>query len=111
MAPQSCHFSLYFSSFSSSFIIYQISLLLALGQLFIHSPYVTAREHNEEDSEETKKETEEMNEKYTDLREFLEVQLEGKVQKVTVSTLLTDSPAALVQVNKASRQFCPYQQF
>merc|ERR1711865_305989 len=50
-----------------------------------------------EDGEETKKETEELNEKYADLREFLEVQLEGKVQKVTVSTLLTDSPAALVQ--------------
>jgi HSP90 family molecular chaperone len=51
----------------------------------------------EDQDEESKKEKEELNEKYTDVREFLEVQLEGKVQKVTVSTLLTDSPAALVQ--------------
>ena len=32
-----------------------------------------------------------------DIREFLEVHLSGKVQKVTISTLLTGSPAALVQ--------------
>merc|ERR1711976_1027019 len=51
----------------------------------------------EDDDEEKKKEKEELNEKYTDIREFLEVELEGKVQKVTVSDLLTDSPAALVQ--------------
>jgi HSP90 family molecular chaperone len=51
----------------------------------------------EDQDEESKKEKEELNDKYTDVREFLEVQLEGKVQKVTVSTLLTDSPAALVQ--------------
>ncbi len=51
----------------------------------------------EDDDEEKKKEKEELNEKYADIREFLEVELEGKVQKVTVSTLLTDSPAALVQ--------------
>ena len=51
----------------------------------------------EDEDEDKKKEKEELNEKYTDIREFLEVELEGKVQKVTVSTLLTDSPAALVQ--------------
>lgn len=51
----------------------------------------------EDGDEEKKKEKEELNEKYADIREFLEVELEGKVQKVTVSTLLTDSPAALVQ--------------
>lgn len=51
----------------------------------------------EDESDDTKKEKEELNEKYNDIREFLELELEGKVQKVTVSTLLTDSPAALVQ--------------
>eukprot|EP00551_Chaetoceros_affinis_P009260 CAMPEP_0203684766 /NCGR_PEP_ID=MMETSP0090-20130426/48204_1 /ASSEMBLY_ACC=CAM_ASM_001088 /TAXON_ID=426623 /ORGANISM="Chaetoceros affinis, Strain CCMP159" /LENGTH=605 /DNA_ID=CAMNT_0050553947 /DNA_START=1013 /DNA_END=2831 /DNA_ORIENTATION=+ len=51
----------------------------------------------EDEDDEKKKEKEELNEKFTDIREFLEVELEGKVQKVTVSTLLTDSPAALVQ--------------
>ncbi len=51
----------------------------------------------EDGDEDKKKEKEELNEKFTDIREFLEVELEGKVQKVTVSTLLTDSPAALVQ--------------
>lgn len=50
-----------------------------------------------EDDEETKKEKEELNEAYADICEFLEVELKGVVQKVTVSTLLTDSPAALVQ--------------
>lgn len=51
----------------------------------------------EDDTEDSKKEKEELDEKYVDVREFLEVQLAGKVQKVTVSSLLTDSPAALVQ--------------
>jgi len=51
----------------------------------------------EDDNEEKKKEKEELNEKYADILEFLEVELKGKVQKVVVSTLLTDSPAALVQ--------------
>lgn len=51
----------------------------------------------EDGDEEKKKEKEELNEKYADILEFLEVELDGKVQKVTVSTLLTDSPAALVQ--------------
>jgi Molecular chaperone, HSP90 family len=50
-----------------------------------------------EDDEETKKEKEELTEKYKDICEYLEVELKGLVQKVTVSTLLTDSPAALVQ--------------
>lgn len=50
-----------------------------------------------EDDEETKKEKEELNEQYSDICEYLEVELNGVVQKVTVSTLLTDSPAALVQ--------------
>ncbi len=53
-----------------------------------------------EEGEDAKKEKEELNEKYAEVREYLEVELEGKVQKVTVSTLLTDSPAALVQVSK-----------
>jgi len=50
-----------------------------------------------EDDEDTKKEKEMLNEQYIDICEFLEVELKGMVQKVTVSTLLTDSPAALVQ--------------
>jgi heat shock protein beta len=50
-----------------------------------------------EDDEESKKEAEELNEKYAEVREYLEVELEGKVQKVKVSKLLTNSPAALVQ--------------
>lgn len=50
-----------------------------------------------EDDEATKKEKEELTEKYKDICEYLEVELKGLVQKVTVSTLLTDSPAALVQ--------------
>lgn len=50
-----------------------------------------------EDDEESKKEKEELNEQYADICEYLEIELKGSVQKVTVSTLLTDSPAALVQ--------------
>jgi heat shock protein beta len=50
-----------------------------------------------EEDEESKKEAEELNEKYAEVREYLEVELEGKVQKVKVSKLLTNSPAALVQ--------------
>lgn len=50
-----------------------------------------------EDDEETKKEKEQLTEKYKEICEYLEVELKGLVQKVTVSTLLTDSPAALVQ--------------
>lgn len=51
----------------------------------------------EDDTEETKKEQEELNEQYAEAREFLEVELAGKIQKVVVSKLLTNSPAALVQ--------------
>jgi len=51
----------------------------------------------EDDSEEGKKEQEELDATYAETREYLEAELGGKVQKVTVSTLLTDSPAALVQ--------------
>jgi len=47
--------------------------------------------------EDLKKEEEKLNEKYAAVREYLEETLAGKVQKVTVSSLLTDSPAALVQ--------------
>jgi heat shock protein beta len=50
-----------------------------------------------EEDEDSKKEAEELNEKYAEVREYLEVELEGKVQKVKVSKLLTNSPAALVQ--------------
>lgn len=50
-----------------------------------------------EDDEESKKESEQLNEKYAQVREYLEIELKGKVQKVTVSKLLTNSPAALVQ--------------
>mmetsp|Transcript_16068 Transcript_16068/g.22886 ORF Transcript_16068/g.22886 Transcript_16068/m.22886 type:complete len:744 (+) Transcript_16068:152-2383(+) len=50
-----------------------------------------------EDDEDAKQKKEELNDKYTNIREYLEVELSGKIQKVSVSTLLTDSPAALVQ--------------
>jgi HSP90 family molecular chaperone len=50
-----------------------------------------------EEDEESKKEAEKLNEKYAQVIEYLEVELEGKVQKVKVSKLLTNSPAALVQ--------------
>ena len=51
----------------------------------------------EEKDEEAKKKKEELTEKYGNVLEYLELELKGKVQKVSVSTLLTDSPAALVQ--------------
>jgi len=51
----------------------------------------------EEKDEDAKKKKEELTEKYGSVLEYLETELKGKVQKVTVSTLLTDSPAALVQ--------------
>lgn len=50
-----------------------------------------------EDDEESKKKKEELNEEYKDLREYLEATLAGKVQKVVVTSLLTESPSALVQ--------------
>jgi len=47
--------------------------------------------------EETKQKTEQLNEEYSTVREYLEATLAGKVQKVVVTTLLTESPSALVQ--------------
>ena len=51
----------------------------------------------EDDDEETKKKKAELDEQYVGLKEYLETTLEGKVQKVSLTTLLTNSPAALVQ--------------
>lgn len=51
----------------------------------------------DDDDEETKKKKEQLNEEYTSLREYLEATLSDKIQKVIVTDLLTDSPAALVQ--------------
>jgi len=51
----------------------------------------------DDDDEETKKKKEELNRQFVDVIGYLETLLSGKVQKVTVSDLLTDSPAALVQ--------------
>lgn len=50
-----------------------------------------------DDDEETKKKNEDLNREYVDVTTYLETVLSGKVEKVTVSDLLTDSPAALVQ--------------
>jgi heat shock protein beta len=52
---------------------------------------------DDEEDEETKKEKENLAQEYKQVVEYLEALLAGKVQKVTVSNLLTDSPAALVQ--------------
>ena len=51
----------------------------------------------EDEDEESKKKKAELDEEYAGLREYLEIALEGKVQKVSLTTLLTNSPAALVQ--------------
>ena len=51
----------------------------------------------DEDNEETKKKKEKLTEEFKMVSEYLETLLKGKVQKVIVSDLLTDSPAALVQ--------------
>jgi heat shock protein beta len=51
----------------------------------------------EDTDEKSKEEKEKYSQDYASVIEYLEIQLEGKVQKVAVSTLLTDSPAALVQ--------------
>jgi len=51
----------------------------------------------EDETDEAKKKKEELNEEFRPVIEFLEGALAGKVQKVVVSDLLTDSPAALVQ--------------
>ncbi|CAB9516865.1 shock protein HSP 90 [Seminavis robusta] len=50
-----------------------------------------------EDDEETKKKKEQLEEEFKVVKEYLEGILKGKVQKVVISDLLTDSPAALVQ--------------
>ena len=52
---------------------------------------------DDDDDEETKKKKEEMNRQYIDVIDYLEAMLKDSVEKVTVSDLLTDSPAALVQ--------------
>jgi len=52
---------------------------------------------DDEDDEESKKKKAELDEQYASLKDYLEVTLEGKVQKVSLTTLLTNSPAALVQ--------------
>lgn len=51
----------------------------------------------DDDDEESKKKKEALNREYVDVIGYLETLLSGKVQKVTVSDLLVDSPAALVQ--------------
>merc|ERR1712070_380784 len=50
-----------------------------------------------DDDEDTKKKNEEASEKLKETMEYLQTALSGKIQKVKVSNLLTDSPAALVQ--------------
>jgi len=50
-----------------------------------------------DDDEESKKKSEELNREYVDVISYLETALSGKVEKVAVSDLLTDSPAVLVQ--------------
>jgi molecular chaperone HtpG len=52
---------------------------------------------SDDNDEETKKKKQQLSEEFKDVTDYLEVLLKGKVQKVVVSTLLTDSPAALVQ--------------
>ena len=51
----------------------------------------------DEDDEDAKKQKEEMAASFKDTIEYLETLLTGKIQKVSVSSLLVDSPAALVQ--------------
>ena len=52
---------------------------------------------DDDDDEDTKKKKEEMNRQYVDVVNYLETMLKDSVEKVSVSDLLTDSPAALVQ--------------
>ena len=54
-------------------------------------------ELDDDDDEDSKKKKADLDEKFSGLRDFLESTLEGKVQKVSVSSYLTSSPAALVQ--------------
>merc|ERR1712176_1297889 len=51
----------------------------------------------EENDEDTKKKKAEFSEKFSKVTQYLEVELSGLVEKVVISTLLTESPAALVQ--------------
>lgn len=51
----------------------------------------------EDEDEDAKKKKETLREEFKTLAEYLETLLNGKVQKVVISDLLTDSPAALVQ--------------
>merc|ERR1712151_449593 len=51
----------------------------------------------EEKDEDAKKKKKELSEKYSKVIEYLEAELAGLVEKVVISTLLTTSPAALVQ--------------
>eukprot|EP00978_Attheya_sp_CCMP212_P020703 scaffold59562_cov57-Attheya_sp.AAC.1 len=51
----------------------------------------------DEKDEDKEKKQEELKKEYAELIEFLEGEFAGKIQKVTLSTLLTTSPAALVQ--------------
>ena len=52
---------------------------------------------DDEDSEERKKKEEELNSRHKVVKEFLEAVLAGKVQRVKMTGLLSDNPAALVQ--------------
>jgi molecular chaperone HtpG len=52
---------------------------------------------DKDDDEETKKKKEELKTEFQNVINYLEVLLKNKVQKVTISDLLTNSPAALVQ--------------
>jgi HSP90 family molecular chaperone len=52
---------------------------------------------DDDNDEDTKKKNEELNREYVDVTTYLETLLAGKVEKVTVSDLLTTSPAVLVQ--------------
>ena len=52
---------------------------------------------DDEDSEERKKKEEELNSRHKVVKEYLEAVLAGKVQRVKMTGLLSDNPAALVQ--------------
>jgi len=52
---------------------------------------------DEEDAADRKKKEEELNDSYATLKDYLENALEGKVSKVKMTDLLSESPAALVQ--------------
>eukprot|EP00584_Thalassiosira_punctigera_P016732 CAMPEP_0172555084 /NCGR_PEP_ID=MMETSP1067-20121228/57903_1 /TAXON_ID=265564 ORGANISM="Thalassiosira punctigera, Strain Tpunct2005C2" /NCGR_SAMPLE_ID=MMETSP1067 /ASSEMBLY_ACC=CAM_ASM_000444 /LENGTH=749 /DNA_ID=CAMNT_0013343593 /DNA_START=27 /DNA_END=2276 /DNA_ORIENTATION=+ len=54
-------------------------------------------ELDDEDKEERKKKEDELNEDHKAVKDYLETALAGKVQKVKMTDLLSESPAALVQ--------------